>query len=271
MFLDLVTLERHEDQWAYLSTLGRMTPAELKRADRAGKVAVAAEVTRLNSASSTKTRPPASPVLTVRLGAGIRLEQAELTPGLAATLRHAASIHNPEFYERRMRASTYNIPRFLHCFQETIDGGLVLPRGMLDTVTSLAAQAGSRLNVTDQRSPGTRQGFTCTAASAPTYASRQPSDPHRQRLPHATMVVLPHSSALEVAPWYELPQEISDAPTQDPISTTAVCRTPRPAPAHSSAWPIALAQFSNRNGRAVCSRSSRSTRLSRGARGWRSR
>ena len=48
MFLDLETLEPHEDQWAYLSTLGRMTPHELKRAaDRAGKVAVAAEVTRL--------------------------------------------------------------------------------------------------------------------------------------------------------------------------------------------------------------------------------
>ena len=166
VFLDLETLERHEDQWAYLSTLGRMTPQELKRAaDRAGKVAVAVEVTRLNSPSSTKTRPPAPPVLSVRLGAGIRLEQVELTPGLAATLRHAASMHNPEFYERqRMRASTYNIPRFLHCYQETIDGGLILPRGMLDTVTSLAGQAGSRLNITDQRFPGSSQEFTCTAA-----------------------------------------------------------------------------------------------------------
>jgi superfamily II DNA or RNA helicase len=165
VFLDLETLEQHGDQWAYLSTLGRMTPQELKRAaDRAGKVAVAAEVTRLNVPSSTQTKPPAPPMLSVRLGAGIRLEQAELTPGLAATLRHAASMHNPEFYERqRMRASTYNIPRFLHCYQETIDGGLVLPRGMLDTVTSLAAQAGSRLNVTDDRSPGTSQEFTCTA------------------------------------------------------------------------------------------------------------
>jgi superfamily II DNA or RNA helicase len=165
VFLDLETLERHEDQWAYLSALGRMTPAELKRAaDRAGKVAVAAEVTRLNSASSTKTRPPVPSVLSVRLDAGIRLEQAQLTPGLAATLRHAASMHNPEFHERqRMRASTWNIPRFLHCYQETIDGGLILPRGMLDTVTSLAAQSGSRLNISDQRSPGTGQDFTCTA------------------------------------------------------------------------------------------------------------
>ena len=169
VFLNLETLEPHEDQWAYLSTLGRMTPQELRRAaNSAGKVAVAAEVTRLTAPSSTKTRPPAPPVLSVQLATGIRLEQAELTPGLAATLRHAASMHNPEFYERqRMRASTYNIPRFLHCYQETIDGGLILPRGMLDAVTSLAGQAGSHLNITDQRSPGASQDFNCTATLTP--------------------------------------------------------------------------------------------------------
>lgn len=38
-------------------------------------------------------------------------------------------------------------------------------------------------------------------ASAPTYASRQPSAPHRQRLPPTTIVVCPHSAALDVAPW----------------------------------------------------------------------
>jgi hypothetical protein len=153
---------RHEDR-GYLP----LTAAVLA-AHRAGKVTVATEVTRLSVPSSTATRPPAPPVLSVRLGAGIRLEQAQLTPGLAATLRHAASMHNPDFYERqRMRASTYNIPRFLHCYQETIDGGLILPRGMLDTVTSLAAQAGSRLDVTDRRSPGTARDITCSAALTP--------------------------------------------------------------------------------------------------------
>jgi superfamily II DNA or RNA helicase len=169
VFLDMETLEPHKDQWAYLSTLGRMTPHELKRAaDRAGKVAVATEVTRLVTPSSTATRPQAAPVLRARLGAGIRMEQAELTPGLAATLRHAASMHNPLFYERqRMRASTYNIPRFLHSYDETLDGGLILPRGMLDTVTDLAAQAGSRLDITDERAPGTAQEFTFTASLTP--------------------------------------------------------------------------------------------------------
>jgi superfamily II DNA or RNA helicase len=111
-------------------------------------------------------------VLHVRLGVGVRVEQAELTPGLAATLRHAASMHNPLFYERqRMRASTWNIPRFLHAYDETLDGGLILPRGMLGTVTDLAAQAGSRLEITDERTPGTEQKFTFTAVL--TFSQRQ--------------------------------------------------------------------------------------------------
>jgi superfamily II DNA or RNA helicase len=169
VFLDLETLEPHKDQWAYLSTLGRMTPHELKRAaDRAGKVAVATEVTRLVTPSSTETRPQAAPVLHARLGAGIRVEQAELTPGLAATLRHAASMHNPVFYERqRMRASTYNIPRFLRSYDETLDGGLILPRGIIGTVTDLAEQAGSHLDITDERIQGMAQQFTFTATLTP--------------------------------------------------------------------------------------------------------
>ena len=169
VFLDLETLEPHKDQWAYLSTLGRITPQELKRAtDRLGKVAVASEVTRLVTPSSTVTRPQAPSVLGVRLGAGIRLEQNQLTPSLAAALRHAASMHNPLFYERqRMRASTYNIPRFLHAWDETLDGGLILPRGMLATVTELAAQAGSRVDITDERTAGTAQEFSFTAALTP--------------------------------------------------------------------------------------------------------
>jgi superfamily II DNA or RNA helicase len=169
VFLDMQTLEPHEDQWAYLSTLGRMTPRELKSAaDRTGRVEVATEVTRLVTPASTATRPLAAPVLRMRLAAGIRLEQADLTPELAATLRHAASMRNPLFYQRqRMRASTYNIPRFLRSYDETLDGGLILPRGMLDTVTALAAQAGSRWDIADERTPGAAQKFACAAVLAP--------------------------------------------------------------------------------------------------------
>ena len=114
--------------------------------------------------SSTATRPQSPAVLGVRLGAGIRIEQNQLTPSLAAALRHAASMHNPLFHERqRMRASTYNVPRVLHAWDETLDGGLILPRGMLATVTELAAQAGSRADITDERATSTDQDFSFTA------------------------------------------------------------------------------------------------------------
>ena len=164
VFVDPGTLEPYPDQWAYLSSLGRMSPREGERAaGQAGRVLVGSEVTRLAPAVSSATRPVPTPVIHARLGAGIRLEQAELTPGLAATLRHAASMHNPLFYERqRMRASTWNVPRFLHSFDETIDGGLILPRGLIETVAALAEEAGSNLEVTDERSAGAEQEFTFT-------------------------------------------------------------------------------------------------------------
>lgn len=47
-------------------------------------------------------------------------------------------------------------------FDETIDGGLILPRGLIGTVTYLAGEAGSRLRITDERSVGTGQDFTFT-------------------------------------------------------------------------------------------------------------
>src|SRR5580698_4738329 len=165
VFLDLETLEPHKDQWAYLSTLGRMTPREVSRAaDKAGRVPAGGEVTRLTLPVSTEIRPLVTAVVHAHLGAGIRVELGDLTPALAASLRHAASMHNPLFYERqRMRASTWDVPRFLQFFDETIDGGLILPRGMLATVTELARQAGSTLDVTDERSVGTANKFACSA------------------------------------------------------------------------------------------------------------
>src|SRR5580704_4095192 len=77
---------------------------------------------------------------------------------------YLSTMHNPQFYEKqRMRASTWDIPRFLQFFDETIDGGLIVPRGMLTTVTELAAQAGSKVDLTDERAGGTTQAFTCSA------------------------------------------------------------------------------------------------------------
>ena len=169
VFLDLATLEPHEDQWAYLSAVGRMTPREVARlAQRLGEVRVGTGVDRLRSPTSTKisVRPPA--VVRATLGAAITVKSADLPPPLLATLKHAASMPNPVFYERqRRRASTWDTPRFLRNYDETLTGDLVLPRGLQDRLTALIGQAGSRAELTDLRDPGQPRAFGFAAALDP--------------------------------------------------------------------------------------------------------
>jgi hypothetical protein len=107
-------MEPHDDQWAYLSSLGRMSPGEVSRISRrAGQVVVGAGVDRLSTPVSTRIHAAPPPILHARLGAGIRVESGELTPALHATLKHAASMPNPLFYERqRLHMSTWDTPRF---------------------------------------------------------------------------------------------------------------------------------------------------------------
>jgi superfamily II DNA or RNA helicase len=169
VFLDLATLEPHEDQWAFLSSLSRMSPREVTRAaDRVGTVSVGTRVDHLTTPTSSKVKPQPAPFVRARLAAGIRLEIQELTPSLLATLKHAASMPNPVFYERqRRRASTWEVPRFLRSFDETLDGALILPRGLADTAARLIEQAGSRLDTTDDRTHGTAVPFQFTGALTP--------------------------------------------------------------------------------------------------------
>jgi hypothetical protein len=77
------------------------------------------------------------------LGAMLAIERFGLPPALVAALKHLASLHNPAVYEKeRLRLSTWNTPRFVRCYHETLDR-LVLPRGLLSDAQRLLADAGS--------------------------------------------------------------------------------------------------------------------------------
>ncbi|MCZ3386147.1 MAG: DEAD/DEAH box helicase, partial [Actinomycetia bacterium] len=156
VFLDLATMEPHEDQWAYLSTVDRMTPREVSRvAGRLREPVVGAHVDRLTGTRATRIQVPVPAVVRVAIESKVTVTNEDLTPAMASTLMHAASLRNPLFDERqRQRRSTWDVPRFLRSYDETLAGDLVLPRGLLTLVESLVAEQGSRLDLTDVRADG---------------------------------------------------------------------------------------------------------------------
>lgn len=156
VFLDLATMEPHEDQWAYLSSLDRMTPRELARAaGRVGEPVVGVGVSGAITTRATRIQVPAPPVVHVTLGSRVTVSAQDLTPAMASTLMHAASLRNPAFDERqRLRRSTWDTPRYLRSYDETLAGDLVVPRGLFSLVESLITEQGSRLELTDERVDG---------------------------------------------------------------------------------------------------------------------
>ena len=81
----------------------------------------------------------------------LAIERIGLPPWLIARLKHLASLHNPKFYENeRLRMSNHATPRLIRCYLEELDV-LRLPRGLLDDVVRIVDEAGSRLELDDQR------------------------------------------------------------------------------------------------------------------------
>ncbi|MFD1210670.1 DEAD/DEAH box helicase family protein [Arthrobacter sp. GCM10027362] len=169
LFLDTATLEPYEDQWAYLSSLDRLSVGTVARLVRElPEVRFGHEVRRLELPTSSKIVPRPAPIVRARFGARLTVCAAELGPAMVSAVKHAASLPNPEFYDRqRLRRSTWNIPRFLRSYEETPDGDLILPRGLLPLLRRLVESAGSSLRIQDERSGGVPHRFECTAGLRP--------------------------------------------------------------------------------------------------------
>jgi superfamily II DNA or RNA helicase len=172
VFLDPATLEPFDDQWAYLSSIARLSEHEAAAAARRlHEPRLGHEVRSLQLPTSSQIVPRPAPIIRASFAARLRLTATDLGPAMISAVKHAASIPNPEFHARqRVRRSTWDTPRFLRSYDETLEGDLVLPRGLLELLSTLVESAGSTLRIDDKRVCGTPQEFTFNAELRPEQA-----------------------------------------------------------------------------------------------------
>jgi superfamily II DNA or RNA helicase len=150
VFLDPGTMEPFPDQWECLSSAEPLSVEVLEELVAGlGELETGpdARTYRRSVTGRSIAEPPAT--IAARAGAMLAIDRIGVPPALVAALKHAASLHNPEFYEKeRMRFSTWNTPRFIRCYRESV-GQLLLPRGLRETAERIVREAGSTLVVTD--------------------------------------------------------------------------------------------------------------------------
>lgn len=150
VFLDPTSMEPWQDQWAFLSSVSRMScDAVVALAESLRPVAAGPGLSLADLDRADGPEPPA--VVDAEIAGMLSVRRAGLPPALVAALKHLASLANPEFYEKeRMRFSTWDTPRFIRCYREDLEW-LHLPRGLIGQVTELIHTVGSRLDVVDRR------------------------------------------------------------------------------------------------------------------------
>lgn len=173
LFVDPAAFTPFPDQWVYLSGLRRLPARQLDSLVRAAERAAAVLAVRETHADSDAgddpwTLPPSgrAPQRTVAgpFPASVRVtlanlvyvDKAGLPPALLKRVRNLAAFPNPEFHRRQaLRFSTYDTPRIVHCGEE-FDRQIALPRGLSDDVGELLKAHGIRVDLADERNPGTR-------------------------------------------------------------------------------------------------------------------
>ncbi|MBI4728739.1 MAG: DEAD/DEAH box helicase family protein [Acidobacteria bacterium] len=151
-FLDPSSLEPFPDQWAFLSQVQRLTPAEVHDAANAVRPVDVGPRSAPVAHGPVQGQPPAPAAIDCVVGAMVSVERSGLPPALVSAIKHLATLHNPEFYKRqKLRFSTFQTPRFIRCYDEDLTH-VHLPRGILEELRAVAGRFGSGLSLADRRS-----------------------------------------------------------------------------------------------------------------------
>ena len=168
LFLD-GNLRPYEDQWAYLSTIRRLSRSEVLSVVAKAAASGLLLGVRLPSTDeddepwtalpSRRGKPP--PLVgtlpgsvDVVLGNQVYVDRTGLPPVLVNRIARLAAFQNPEFYAAQaMRLATFGKPRVISC-AELFMKHVALPRGCLDDLRTLLDEVGIAIELRDERQQG---------------------------------------------------------------------------------------------------------------------
>lgn len=168
VFLD-DELRPYEDQWAYLSTIRRLSRDELTSI--VAEAAASGEIIGVRFPSADEDDEPWTlrpsrrgkelPIegelpgsVEVVLGNQVYIDRTKLPPALVNRIARLAAFQNPEFYAAQaMRLPTFGKPRVISC-AELFSKHVALPRGCLDDLLSVLGDAGIVATTRDERQQG---------------------------------------------------------------------------------------------------------------------
>lgn len=133
----------YPDQWLFLSSLRKINGEELE-----GLLSGSRQ-------SNQEIKHEAWPKqLNVEFKNGIYLDMASVPSYVMTEIRKIACFSNPEFFRRQARRmTTSGIPRIINCTDE-VGNALVIPRGCLEKLKSLAEKHSTALKIEDKRYSG---------------------------------------------------------------------------------------------------------------------
>ena len=158
-----------DDQWAYLSTIGRLSRGELMsitaEAAASGQI-IGVRLPSIEEDDEPWTARPSrrsrdAPIIgdlpdsvEIVLGNQVYIDRTKLPPALVNRIARLAAFQNPEFYAAQaMRLPTFGKPRIISC-AELFAKHVALPRGCLDDLLSLLGDMGIAAALRDERQHG---------------------------------------------------------------------------------------------------------------------